>query len=266
VIGQSVVLAEGEVPFPPSVEDFFLPSIYPWGEHNSYWITKFTVLIWLGVAATIIFFLVTYRNPKLVPTKKQWIAESLYGFVRNNIAIDMIGHRGVAFAPYLTTLFVFIFVNNLWQIIPFVQISPMAHIAFPALLAIISYVMFIYVGIRHHGFAKFFKHSLMPPAPWFMQPLLIPIELFSTFIARPVSLALRLFANLFAGHIILLVFTLGGVVLLNSESLFRRPISVLSWATSIAITFLEALVIVLQAYIFTVLTASYVQGALADEH
>jgi F-type H+-transporting ATPase subunit a len=266
VIGQSVVLAEGEVPFPPSVEDFFLPSIYPWGEHNSYWITKFTVLVWLGVAATIIFFLVTYRNPKLVPTKKQWIAESIYGFVRNNIAVDMIGHRGVAFAPYLTTLFVFIFVNNLWQIIPFVQISPMAHIAFPAILAIISYVMFIWVGIRHHGFGKFFKHSLMPPAPLFMQPLLIPIELFSTFIARPVSLALRLFANLFAGHIILLVFTLGGFVLLNADSLFLKPISVLSWAVSIAITFLEALVIVLQAYIFTVLSASYVQGALADEH
>ncbi|MGI5212266.1 F0F1 ATP synthase subunit A [Plantactinospora sp. CA-290183] len=267
MIGQSVVLAaEGEVPFPPTVEDFFLPSIVPWGAHNSYWFTKFTALVWVAVAATIIFFLLTYRKPQLVPTKKQWIAESIYGFVRNNIAVDMIGHRGVAFAPYLTTLFMFIFVNNLFQIIPGIQISPMAHIAFPAILAIISYVMFIYVGIRHHGFGKFFKHSLMPPAPLFMMPLLIPIELFSTFVARPVSLALRLFANLFAGHIILLVFTLGGFVLLNSESLFLRPISVLSWATSIALTFLEALVIVLQAYIFVVLSASYVQGALADEH
>ncbi|MEO3741962.1 F0F1 ATP synthase subunit A [Plantactinospora sp. B5E13] len=267
MIGQSIVLAaEGDIPFPPSVEDFFLPAIVPWGEHNSYWFTKFTALVWVSVGILIIFFLLSYRKPQLVPTRKQWIAESIYGFVRNNIAVDMIGHRGVAFAPYFTTLFVFILMNNLWQIIPGVQISPNTHIAFPAILAIISYVMFIWVGIRHHGFAKFMKHSLMPPAPWFMQPLLIPIEIISTFIARPVSLALRLFANLFAGHIILLVFTLGGFVLLNADAFFLKPISVLSWAVSIAITFLEALVIVLQAYIFTVLSASYVQGALADEH
>jgi len=265
VIGQSVALAEGEVPFPPTVEDFFLPSIVPWGAQNSYWFTKFTLLLWLAVGLIIVFFLVTYRKPQLVPTKKQWIAESIYGFVRNNIAVEMIGHRGVSFAPYFTTLFCFVFVNNLFQIIPAIQVSPMAHIAFPAVLAIISYVMFIWVGIRHHGFGKFFKHSLMPPAPMFMMPLLIPIELFSTFIARPVSLALRLFANMFAGHIILLVFTLGGFVLLN-QSLFLKPISVLSWAVAIALTFLEALVVVLQAYIFVVLSASYVQGALAEEH
>ncbi|ROT31592.1 F0F1 ATP synthase subunit A [Micromonospora sp. HM5-17] len=265
MIGQSIVLAEGDIPFPPSVEDFFLPSIVPWGEH-SVWFTKFTALIWLAVGIAIVFFLLSYRKPQLVPTKRQWIAESIYGFVRNNIAVDMIGAQGVRFAPYFTTLFCFIFLNNLWQIVPFVQISPMSHIAFPAFLAIISYVLFIYVGIRHHGFAKFFKHSLMPPAPWFMQPLLIPIELFSTFVARPISLALRLFANLFAGHIILLVFTFGGFVLLNSDAIFLKPISVLSWAVSIALTFLEALVIVLQAYIFTVLSASYVQGALADGH
>ncbi|MFC7545858.1 F0F1 ATP synthase subunit A [Plantactinospora sp. GCM10030261] len=266
MIGQSVVLAQNELPFPPSVEDFFLPSIVPWGAHNSYWFTKVTALVWVSVGLLIIFFLASYRKPQLVPTRKQWIAESIYGFVRNNIAVDMIGHRGVNFAPYFTTLFCFILMNNLWQIIPGVQLSPNSHIAFPAFLAIISYVMFIWVGIRHHGFGKFMKHSLMPPAPWFMQPLLIPIELFSTFIARPVSLALRLFANMFAGHIILLVFTLGGFLLLNSSSLFLKPVSLLSWAVSIALTFLEALVVVLQAYIFVVLSASYVQGALAEEH
>lgn len=265
MIGQSVVLAQDEIPFPPSVEDFFLPSIVPWAAHNSYWFTKITALVWVTVGLLIIYFLASYRNPQLVPTKKQWIAETIYGFVRNNIAVDMLGHRGVRFAPYFTALFCFILVNNLWQIIPGVQISPNSHIAIPAFLAIISYVMFIWVGIQHHGFVKFFKHSLMPPAPWFMQPLLIPIELFSTFVARPVSLSLRLFANMFAGHIILLVFTFGGFLLLNAN-LFLKPISLLSWAVALALTFLEALVVVLQAYIFVVLTASYVQGALAEEH
>ena len=262
--GQSIVLA-ADVPFPPSVEDFYLPSILPWGAHDNYWFTKITALVWLTAAVLIIFFLVAYRKPQLVPTKKQWIAESIYGFVRNNISVEMIGHRGVNFAPYLTTLFCFIFLNNLWGIVPFVQISPNSHIAFPAMLAVFSYLLFIVVGVRQHGFVKYFKLALVPPAPWFILPLLIPIEFFSTFLVRPFSLAVRLFANMFAGHMLLLVFTLGGFAMLNANAWFL-PFSIVSWAMTIALTFLEFLVIALQAYVFTVLTASYVQGALAEEH
>ncbi|KUL40689.1 F0F1 ATP synthase subunit A [Actinoplanes awajinensis] len=262
MIVQSTVLA---AEFPPSVEDFYLPSILPWGAENNYWFTKITVLIWVAVAAIIIYFLVSYRKPQLVPTKKQWFAESIYGFVRNNIAVEMIGPRGVAFAPYLTTLFMFILLNNFFGIVPFVQISPNSHIAFPAVLAVISYVMFIYVGMKQHGPLKYFKHALIPPAPWFILPLLIPIEFFSNFLVRPFSLAVRLFANMFAGHMLLLVFTLGGFAMISANPLLA-PVSLLSWVLTVALTLLEFLVICLQAYVFTVLTASYVQGALADEH
>ncbi|WP_229071563.1 F0F1 ATP synthase subunit A [Actinoplanes sp. DH11] len=262
MIGQSTVLAAA---FPPSVEDFYLPSILPWGAHDNYWFTKVTLLVWVAVAAIIIFFLWAYRKPQLVPTKKQWMAESAYGFVRNNIAVDMIGPAGVRFAPYLTTLFLFVLVNNFFGIVPLIQMSPMSHIAFPAVLAVISYVMFIWVGMRHHGPLKYFKHALIPPAPWFILPLLIPIEFFSNFLVRPFSLAVRLFANMFAGHMLLLVFTLGGFAMLNANVLLA-PVSVLSWVLTIALTLLEFLVICLQAYVFTVLTASYVQGSLADEH
>jgi F-type H+-transporting ATPase subunit a len=264
VIGQTTVLAQGGVPFPPSVGDFFLPSIAPWGG-NSLWVTKITLLVWLAVGVLILFFLLSYRKPQLVPTKKQWFAESIYGFVRNNIAVEMIGHRGVAFAPYFTTLFCFILLTNLFSIVPLLQISPNSHIAFPAVFAAISYVMFIWVGIRHHGAKKFFKNALIPPAPWYILPLLIPIEFFSTFMVRPFSLAVRLFANMFAGHMLLLVFTLGGFAMLNANALFA-PASVISWVMTIALTFLEGLVIVLQAYVFVVLTASYVQGAVAEQH
>ncbi|MCM0675463.1 F0F1 ATP synthase subunit A [Micromonospora phytophila] len=265
MFGQANVLAQGEAAFPPSVEDFYLPSILPWGAENSYWFTKITAMVWLAVGILAIYFLVSYRKPQLVPTKKQWIAESIYGFVRNNIAVDMIGHAGVRFAPYFTTLFCFIVLTNFFAIVPGFQISPNSHIAFPAVLAAISYVMFIWVGIRHHGFGKFFKNSLIPPAPWYILPLLIPIEFFSNFLVRPFSLAVRLFANMFAGHMLLLVFTLGGFAMLNASAWFA-PVSLLSWVMTVALTFLEFLVIVLQAYVFTVLTASYVQGALAEEH
>jgi len=265
VTDPSIVLA-ADVPFPPKVEDFYLPSILPWNTHDSYWFTKITALMWISVAILIIYFLVSYRKPKLVPTKKQWLAESIYGFVRNNISVEMIGPRGVQFAPYLTTLFCFVLLMNLWAIVPVAQISPNSHIAFPAVLAVISYVMFIYMGARQHGgFFKYMKFALVPPAPWFILPLLIPIEFFSTFLVRPFSLAVRLFANMFAGHMLLLVFTLGGFAMINANVWFT-PFSIVSWILTVALTFLEFLVICLQAYVFTVLTASYVQGAIADEH
>ncbi|MEK8109515.1 F0F1 ATP synthase subunit A [Micromonospora sp. M12] len=247
------------------MDDFYLPAILPWGVENAPWFTKFTAMIWIAVGVLIIFFLATYRKPQLVPTKKQWFAESIYGFVRNNISVDMIGHQGVRFAPYFTTLFCFVLLTNAFAIIPLFQISPNSHIAFPAILAVISYVLFNYIGIRHHGFGKYFKHALIPPAPWYILPLLIPIEAFSTFIIRPFSLAVRLFANMFAGHMLLLVFTLGGFAMLNANA-WLAPISVVSWVMTVALTLLEALVIVLQAYVFTVLSASYIQGAIAEEH
>jgi F-type H+-transporting ATPase subunit a len=266
VTGQTTVLAGG-VPFPPSVSDFFGPSLAPWGA-NGYdhpWVTKITVMVWLSVAIIILYFLLSYRKPTLVPTKKQWIAESIYGFVRNNISIDMLGStEGVRFAPYLASLFSFIFVMNLWGIIPYFEISPNSHIAFPAVLAALTYILFIYQGFKKHGWG-YFKQALVLPAPWFIQPILIPIEFFSTFIVRPFSLAVRLFANMFAGHMLLLVFTLGGFAMLNANALLT-PVSVLSWIMTILLTFLDFAIIALQAYVFTVLTASYIQGSLAEEH
>jgi len=264
VISQAILPTRDDpLPFPPTVEEFFPPALvdgtYPW-------LTKSTLLVWIAVGLIIVFFLVAYRNPKMVPSRGQWMAEAISGFSRENIAKEMIGHEGVRFAPYFTTLFCFILLTNLFSIIPGIQISPSAHIAFPIMLAVISYVMFNYVGIRRHGFVKYMKLSLVPPAPWFIQPILIPIEFFSTFIVRPVTLSVRLFANMFAGHMILLVFSLGGFALLGANSWFIKPISLLSWALAIGLTFLEALVIVLQAYVFVVLTSSYVSGALAEEH
>ena len=249
--------------FPPTVGEFFPPPLVAGADP---WLTKFTLLAWVAAGVLIVAFLVAYRQPKIVPSRRQWLAESVYGFTRDNIARDMIGHEGVRFAPYFTTLFCFLLLTNLFGIIPFIQISPNSHIAFPVMLAVVSYVMFNYLGIRRHGLLKYLKISLVPAAPWYILPLLVPIEFFSTYLVRPVTLSLRLFANMFAGHMILLVFTLGGFALLNASSVFIKPISLLSWAMALALTFLEALVIVLQAYVFVVLTSSYISGALAEEH
>jgi F-type H+-transporting ATPase subunit a len=260
VNSQASVLAKG-VPWPPSVDEFYLPGwFYPW-------ITKFTVMVWIAVAVVLIFFLVSYRRPKLVPTRAQWLAEEIYAFGRNGIGHDVIGEEGIRFAPYITSLLVFIGVMNVMGILPFFQISPDSHIAFPAALAIISWVLYITVGIRKHGLWGYLKLTTVPPgAPWPLYFLLVPLEFLSNIFVRPFALAVRLFANMFAGHFILLVFTLGGVVLLGSSSAFLKPISVLSWVMAIVLTFLELLVALLQAYVFAILNAVYLQSSLAEEH
>jgi F-type H+-transporting ATPase subunit a len=258
------------VEFPPGVKDFEFKSLFP-SLDDSAWslaFTKITFMVWLAVALIIAFFLVSYRNPKIVPSRRQWLAESIYGFTRDSIAREVIGSKeGVRFAPYLTTLFVFILVTNAFAVIPLFQISPNSHIAFPIVLAFVSYVMFIAVGIRKQGFVKYFKDNLfMPGIPWPAYILITPIEFISTFLVRPVTLSVRLFANMFAGHLMLLVFTLGGVALLGSSNIFIKGISVVSFAMAIVMTFFEFMVVVLQAYVFTMLTASYVEGALAEHH
>jgi F-type H+-transporting ATPase subunit a len=257
-------LAEGRLPWPPSVEDFYPPSLV----HGAgFWLTKFTVFIWISVALIVLYFLLAYRSPKLVPSKNQWLAESMYGFVRNQVSKDIIGHEGIRFAPYLTTLFLFVMVNNLWGIIPGVQLATTAHIAFPAVLAILSYLVFNYVGIRKHGFAKYFKTQLVPPgAPGWLMPLLIPLEFMSVFLLRPFTLAVRLFANMFAGHVILLVFTLSGFLLMASNNFLFKGVAIGSWLLALVMTIFEVLVALLQAYVFALLTAVYIEGALAEEH
>ncbi|MFC3491282.1 F0F1 ATP synthase subunit A [Glycomyces rhizosphaerae] len=266
----AIVLAEGESHFPPGIHSFDFADWFSGLSETAlaHMFTTLTMVVWATVAILIAFFLWANRKPQIVPTKKQWIAESAYGFIRNTVAIDLMGKKdGVRFAPYLATLFLFIVLMNFWAIVPGIQVSPNSHIAFPAMLAVLSWVMYVWVGIKQHGLVKWLKITVVPPgAPMFIYPLLIPIEILQNIILRPVTLALRLFANMFAGHLILLVFILGGFEMLNSSNLFIQGLSVFSFGMGIAMTLFELIVILLQAYVFTLLTGMYIQGSLAEEH
>ncbi|WP_030157664.1 F0F1 ATP synthase subunit A [Glycomyces sp. NRRL B-16210] len=265
-----MVLAEGDLHFPPGIESFnfrdWFTGLSETGLANVF--TTLTFAVWLSVAVIIVFFLWAYRKPQIVPTKRQWLAESAYGFIRNSVSVDLLGKKaGVRFAPYFATLFLFILVTNMWAIVPGIQISPNSHIGFPLVLGLMSWVIYVYVGVKKHGFLGYLRATCIPAGtPVFIYPVVIPIEFLQNLILRPVTLALRLFANMFAGHLILLVFFLGGFQLLNSENIFIQSMSVFSFAMGIAITAFELIVIVLQAYVFTLLTAMYVQSSLADEH
>jgi F-type H+-transporting ATPase subunit a len=260
-LGTLWLAADGEF-VPPGAKDFDLPPIFDG-------VTKPMVLVALSVIIIAAFFLLATRRMKLVPTKFQFMAESIYDVARNSIARDQIGSKDYKpFVPLILTLFTFILVNNIFGIIPIIQFPTMSHIGFPlALSVLVVYPIFNIVGIRRHGLLGYLKHQTMPPgAPWPIYLLLTPVEIFVKFIMNPITLAIRVFAAMFAGHLILLVFTLAGQYLLIEASGALKPVSLLSFAFAIAMTFLEALIQVLQAYIFALLTANYIGQALAEEH
>ena len=254
--------AEGEGFVPPSTKDFQLPPIFG----DNVYTTKPILLVFLSVILISTFFILSARKAAIVPSKFQFAGESVYSFVRENLAKEVIGHEFMRFVPYLFTLFTFILVNNLFGIIPIIQFPTMSHVSFPYVLALSTYLVFHYVGIRKQGAFKYFKEILfMPGVPKAAYILITPLEILTFFVVRPLTLSLRLFANMFAGHLLLLVFILGG------EHLFQgviglKLISPFAFSIGIVLTFFEFMVQCLQAYIFTLLAALYIAGALADEH
>lgn len=229
-------------------------------------LTRITVISWIATLAVLVFFVMSVRRPQLVPAKLQWMGEAAYSFVRDGIAREVIGKEGLRFAPYLAVVFFFILANNVMGIIPFAQLSPNAKIALPAVLAGLTYLLFNWVGIRQQGLAGYFKGIALPPGvPKAMYVLITPIEIASTLVFRPLTLAIRLFANMFAGHLLLVIFALGTVYLLQVGN-FSVVFAPVSFVMAIIMTFFELLVQVLQAYVFTVLTATYLAGALEEAH
>ena len=255
--------AAGEGFVPPSTNDFNLPPIID----SITWLTKPVLLVFLSVVLVSVFFLLSSRKAAVVPSKLQCAGESIYAFVRNDLARDVIGHEFMRFVPYLFTLFTFVLTNNIFGIVPFLQFPAMSHVAFPYVLAIFSFGVFHYVGIQKHGAIKYLKEiAFMPGVPKPVYILLTPIEIATFFLVRPLTLSLRLFANMFAGHLLLLVFIMGGDYMMHDSHLIMKLFSPFSFAFGIALTFFEFMVQCLQAYIFTLLTALYIAGALADEH
>jgi F-type H+-transporting ATPase subunit a len=257
-LGEFVLAAEEFTP--PGVGTFIYPPIF--GE-----VTKPIVQAVLAAILVIVYFQVATRRLRMVPTRGQFIAESLYNTARNTMARDQIGGKDFKpFIPLVLGLFTFILVNNLFGIIPPFQFPTMSRIGFPLALALFVYVAYHYAGFRKHGFVGYIKHAALPPGvPVFIAPLIIVIELLQKFLFQPLSLALRVFAAMFAGHLILVLAVVGGEFLLFSGSalVVAAPFA---FVAAIGFTFLEALVMVIQAYVFALLAAVYIGAAVSTEH
>lgn len=247
---------------PPSAADFQFAPIFG----DSILFSKPVFLVALSVILVASFFIISARKAAVVPSRLQFAGEGVYSFVRNSIGQDVIGPEFMRFVPFLFTLFTFVLCNNIFGIIPFLQFPSMSRIGFPIALALFTYVVYHYVGIKHHGLKKYVKDiCFMPGVPKWIYIILTPVEFATYFIVRPATLSLRLFANMFAGHLLLLVFTMGGEHLLAS-TILMKILSIFSFGFAIGLTFFEFGIECLQAYIFTLLTALYIAGALADEH
>jgi len=172
------------------------------------------------------------------------------------------------YVPYLCGLFFFILLNNVAASIPLIQFPTFSHVGWAYAAAVMSWLIFNTVGIRKHGFFGYLKLQTMPAGvPLWLMPLMIPIEFISNILVRPVSLSLRLFANMFAGHILMLVFVLGGeYMVFESGKILIGGVGVLTFLMALPIAGLELFVQSIQAYIFVVLTAQYIGSAIADEH
>jgi F-type H+-transporting ATPase subunit a len=248
----------------PSTAEFWQPLV---GD-GAFALTRASVVILLSAVLIGWLLLVGTKRMAVVPGKGQFLTEQLYGMVRNGLARDIIGSRDfLRFVPLLFTLFTLILVNNLFGVIPLVQFPTMSRIGVPAALTLVVFVIYHAVGIRSKGLLGYFKHMVPPGLPLPVLLLIVPLELLTYFFTRPVTLALRLFGNMFAGHLLLLVFILGGEYLvLESGVPMFVPVGILTWVMAFVMTVFEILVEFLQAYIFTLLAALYIAGSLADDH
>jgi F-type H+-transporting ATPase subunit a len=251
----------------PNAEIFFLE---PYATLNvagmDFVIGKTSIIAALVSLIVAVFFLAAARPRKMVPGKLQSIGEQAYLFVRDQIAREVIGKDGDRFVPFLGSLFFFIWISNLMGVIPGAQFPIMSSLAFPVSLTLMVYITYLYLGMKHQGPIKFFTAAMFPPGvPKAMYVLLSPLELLQLVVTRPVTQAIRLFANMFAGHLLITTFTVGAYYLI-SPSIVGVLGSATSFGVTIILTGFEMFIQGLQAFIFTLLTAVYIGGSLHAEH
>jgi F-type H+-transporting ATPase subunit a len=256
----------------PSIMEFY-PEIVAF-EGTPFALNRIMLIRLLVLTLLVIVFTLWTRKFKqankagqFVPGKFQLMGEISLNFVRKSIAHEQLGEKdGDRFLPLLTTIFFVTLGMNITGVIPGLNISGTSVIGLPIVMAAAAYVTFIYAGMKKHGFG-FFKSALFPAGvPKVFYIMVTPIEFLSTFILRPVTLALRLTMNMIAGHLLLvLCFSATQFFLFESDGLFKL-FGAGTFVFGFAFTLFEILVAFLQAYVFTLLTTVYIQLALSDEH
>ncbi|MDQ2650186.1 MAG: F0F1 ATP synthase subunit A [Actinomycetota bacterium] len=246
--------------FPP------LSHIVNWPEFfgdDTWGVNKVVLIYAIAMVATMLIFILGNKK-QLVPTGAQNVAEVAVEFVEEQIVMQTIGEKGLKYTPLLLSFFFFIFFCNIFEIIPIFQMPATARIALPMALALIAYVVYHGAGFKEHGLG-YFKHATSPPGlPKALYLLVTPIEFIIKFLVTPFTHTVRLFANLLAGHILLVTFAV-----LSSSLWALKPTLVILPLPALAVvafTAFEILVSFLQAYVFTLLAGVYIGQAVSHDH
>lgn len=232
-------------------------------------ITRTIFLIFLAALIVIGLLYFAYRKTGVIRSKFQTAVDALIGFVKDEVAVGIIGPEGIKYFPYLLSIFLFILVGNLFEVTPLINFPVTSRMAIPGFLAIVTYLIFIVVGFAKNGFSYLGNLVWPSTVPVGLRPLVGVIEFFSYFFIRPFSLAVRLLANMVAGHTMLSLLLVTGFVFTTSigeVSLAKNGAGILWFVLALAIYLFEILVAVLQAYIFTLLSAVYIQDSVHPEH
>jgi len=250
--------------FPPISHLLVWPSFGPAG------FNKIALIAVLAMLLTVVLFALAGRGePTEAPKGAKNVAEASIDFIQDGIVMQTMGKEGLGWTPFLLCMFFFILFTNVAGIIPTFQMPGNARMAIPAFLALLVWFIYNIAGVKHQGVGGYLKSSLFPPGvPAALYILVVPIEFISTFLVRPFSLAVRLFANMLAGHILLVTFAVLANALFTAKTMqfFLVPVGIFPVLMLIFLTGFEVLVIILQAYIFTILTAVYIGSSVHPEH
>jgi F-type H+-transporting ATPase subunit a len=230
--------------------------------------TRTVFLFFLATAVVVAILYFGLRGNRVVPSKFGAAIESLVTFVKEEIAQGIIGPEGTKYTPYLLSVFMIVLVGNLFEVTPFINFPITASMALPAIIAIMTWIIFVFVGFAKNGFSFFIDTVWPKSVPVGLRWLVGLIELVSIFMLRPVTLAVRLFANMVAGHLMLTLLLASGVIFFSDiADIGARSIIGLPWFVfGLGIFVFEIVVAVLQAYIITLLSAVYVQTSVHPEH
>ncbi len=245
----------------PGLQNFDFKPLFTIG---SFGFTKPMLIAILCALGVIAFFWAAFYKPKLIPGRMQSLGELAILGVRDQILRPALGRRGDTYLPFLVSLFFFIFLMNLMELIPVFQFPPMSRIGFVWPLVLMVYVLYLYLGFKHQGAWGYFRNMIPPGVPAPVLIILIPVELARFFIVQPFTLGVRLFANMFAGHLLLTIFMVATWYLLTFSVGLLYAVG--SAAMVLFVFLLELLVDVLQAFIFTTLTATYIASSLEAAH
>jgi F-type H+-transporting ATPase subunit a len=253
---------------PPTTKDFLFDCYFSFHLFGIEFCFNFIIaLVTASVLIYLLLFFLAFRKARAVPGKLQSLMELGVEFVREQIAMPMLGPAADRFLALLVTFFFFIFFMNMFEVAPWVNFSASSRVAFPLVLAVIAWLTYNAVGIAKHGFLGYLKFTcIIPSAPAFLRySLLLLIEFVSNIVIRPITLTIRLAANFVAGHFLLALAFLGTeFFLLNGPKTW--VLLGVSFPLSVVLVGFEVFVSVLQAFIFAILTASYLGGVLAEEH